>query len=461
MAKNSMDMTSGNLFKKIILYSIPIILTSVLQLLYNACDLMIVGKFAENGTEALAAVGGTGALINLVISLFIGLSIGASVSYARSVGQKDYDRANRAVHTAVIVSLVASIFITIVGILSAKTLLRWMKSPDDVIDLSTLYVQIYFGGTVFNLLYNFTSSLVRANGDTKRPLYILTASGLSNIVFNLIFVLVFKMSVEGVAIATVISQAISAIAMMAILIKEDGPLNFSFKKLSFDKEIFKEMVVIGLPSGIQSSLFSISNMTIQSAVNSFNNVAIISGNTAAGNLEGFVYVSMNSIHQATLNFTGQNYGAKKYDNIKKTLIYSLLLVLFVGELTGILFFVLGPWLLQLYTNEPVVIDYALNRMQFVCAIYGLCGLMDILVGSLRGLGYSLIPMVVSIVGICAYRVLWVKFVFNNKPTLTILYISYPISWIITALALGVCILHVFNKVKKKFNIENNNEFIME
>ena len=460
MAKNSMDMTSGNLFKKIILYSIPIILTSVLQLLYNACDLMVVGKFAENGTEALAAVGGTGALINLVISLFVGLSIGASVSYARSLGKKDLERANRVVHTAVLVSVVASIFITIVGVLSAKTLLSWMNCPDNIIGLSTLYVQIYFGGTIFNLLYNFVAALVRAHGDTKRPLYVLVVSGLINVIFNLIFVLVFHMSVEGVAIATVISQAISAISMMVILMKEKSSLNFSFKKLCFDKEIFKEMVIIGLPSGVQSSFFSISNMTIQSAVNSFGDV-VMSGNTAASNLEGFVYVAMNSIHQATLNFTGQNYGAKKYDNIKKTLIYSLILVLVIGEAMGILFYVFGPWLLQLYTNEPVVIDYALNRMKFVCAIYALCGLMDILVGSLRGLGYSFIPMIVSLIGVCAFRVLWVNIVFKNSPTLTTLYISYPISWVITALVLAIGVIVVFNKVKKRFSVENSNEFVME
>lgn len=460
MAKNNMDMTSGNLFKKIILYSIPIILTSVLQLLYNACDLMVVGKFAENGTEALAAVGGTGALINLVISLFIGLSIGASVSFARSIGQKDYDKANRVVHTSVVVSLIASIFITIIGILSAKTLLRWMKCPDNIINLSTLYVQIYFGGTVFNLLYNFVSALVRANGDTKRPLYILVFSGLANVVFNLIFVLIFNMSVEGVAIATVISQAISAIAIMAILFKEKGPLNFSINKICFDKEIFKEMVIVGLPSGIQSSFFSISNMTIQSAVNSFGDV-VMSGNTAAGNLEGFVYVAMNSIHQATLNFTGQNYGAKNYKNIKKTLLYSLILVLVIGEFLGILFFVLGPWLLKLYTNEPKVIEYALNRMQFVCAIYALCGLMDILVGSMRGLGYSFIPMIVSLLGVCVFRVFWVSVVFKANPTLTTLYISYPISWVITAAVLAVGVVVVFKKIKKRFLIEVNNDWIAE
>ena len=449
MGRNNIDMTSGNLFKKIIIYSIPIILTSVLQLLYNACDLMVVGKFAENGTEALAAVGGTGALINLVVSLFMGLSIGASVSFARSVGKKDFDRANRTVHTAVSVSCLASIVITVVGILCTRTFLQWMNCPDEIIDLSTLYVQIYFGGTFFNLLYNFIASLVRANGDTKRPLYILVYSGLINVVLNLIFVLVFKMSVEGVAIATIISQAVSAISMMFILFKESGPLNFSFKKLCIDKEILFEMVVIGLPSGIQSSFFSISNMTIQSAVNGFG-PAVMSGNTAAGNIEGFVYVAMNSIHQATLNFTGQNYGAKKYDNIRKTLLYSLLLVIVVGEVMGILFYVFGPWILQLYTNESLVIEYALIRMQYVCAIYGLCGVMDILVGSMRGLGYSFIPMIVSLVGVCAFRVFWVNVIFKNNPTLSTLYISYPISWVITALVLTVAVVVVLLKVKKKF-----------
>lgn len=458
MARNDMDMTSGNLFKKIIIYSIPIILTSVLQLLYNACDLMIVGKFAENGTEALAAVGGTGALINLIVSLFIGLSIGASVSFARSIGQKDLDKANRVVHTAVIVSVVASIFITIIGILLAKTLLSWMKCPDNIIDLSTLYVQIYFSGTFFNLLYNFVSALVRANGDTKRPLYVLVVSGAANVVFNLFFVLVLKMSVEGVAIATVISQAISAIAMMVILIKEQGPLNFSFKKLSFDREVFKEMVIIGLPSGIQSSLFSISNMTIQSAVNGFGEI-VMGGNTAAGNIEGFVYVAMNSIHQATLNFTGQNYGAKNYNNIKRVLLYSLLIVAVVGEVLGLLLFVLAPWVLRLYTDSPEVIEYAIVRMQFVCAVYGLCGLMDILVGSMRGVGYSFIPMTVSLIGVCAFRVFWVNVIFKNDPRLTTLYISYPISWIITALVLTICVLIVFKKVKEKF--QKDFELVME
>ena len=458
MARNDMDMTSGNLFKKIIIYSIPIILTSVLQLLYNACDLMIVGKFAENGTEALAAVGGTGALINLIVSLFIGLSIGASVSFARSIGQKDLDKANRVVHTAVIVSVVASIFITIIGILLAKTLLSWMKCPDNIIDLSTLYVQIYFSGTFFNLLYNFVSALVRANGDTKRPLYVLVVSGAANVVFNLFFVLVLKMSVEGVAIATVISQAISAIAMMVILIKEQGPLNFSFKKLSFDRVVFKEMVIIGLPSGIQSSLFSISNMTIQSAVNGFGEI-VMGGNTAAGNIEGFVYVAMNSIHQATLNFTGQNYGAKNYKNIKRVLLYSLLIVAVVGEVLGLLLFVLAPWVLRLYTDSPEVIEYAIVRMQFVCAVYGLCGLMDILVGSMRGVGYSFIPMTVSLIGVCAFRVFWVNVIFKNDPRLTTLYISYPISWIITALVLTICVLIVFKKVKEKF--QKDFELVME
>lgn len=457
MAKRDIDMTTGNLFKKIIIYSIPIILTSVLQLLYNACDLMVVGKFAYNGTEALAAVGSTGSMISLITSLFIGLSIGASVSYAKSIGKKDYERANKVVHTSVIVSSLASVIITIVGITYGRFFLELMDSPSDVIDLSTIYVQIYFAGTFFNLLYNFLSAILRAHGDTKRPLYILTISGIVNVLLNLFFVLVCKMSVEGVAIATIISQTVSAITLLIILCKETGTLNFSFKKLKFDKDIFVEMIIVGLPSGIQSTFFSISNMTIQSAVNGFGKI-VMSGNATAGNLEGFVYVSMNSIQQAALNFAGQNYGAKKYNNIKKTLIYSLIIVFLVGGILGSAFYLLGPWLLRLYTNDPEVIKVALNRMQFVCLLYFLFGMMDVLVGWMRGLGYSFIPMIISLLGVCAFRVFWVEVIFKANPTLTSLYLSYPISWLLTGSVLLIFIIIILSIIKKRFVVlKNENE----
>lgn len=444
--KYELDMTSGNLFKKIIKYTIPILLTSLLQILYNACDVMVVGKFA--GEESLAAVGSTGSLISLVVGLFMGLSIGASVAFARSVGAKDLDRANRVVHTSVIVSSIASVILTIVGILLAEKLLILMDSPDNVRDLAALYVKIYFGGTFFNLLYNFASAVVRANGDTKRPLYILSIAGVINVVLNLVFVLVFKMKVEGVAIATVISQAFSAIAIMRLLIKENGPLNFSFKKLKVDCDALKEIIKIGLPSGIQSSLFSISNVVVQTSVNGFGST-IMAANAAAANLESFVYVGMNSVYQSTMNFTSQNYGAKKIKNIKKVLFYSLSIVAAIGLVMGIGFYLCAPWLLKLYTSEPEVIKYAIIRMSFVCLFYASYGVMDVMVGALRGIGQSLIPMIVSILGICVLRVAWINTIFKTHKTLENLYISYPISWVVTLLVLIICYLLVYPRMKRK------------
>ena len=446
MSKYELDMTSGNLLKKIIIYTLPIMLTGVLQLLYNAADVAVVGQFA--GKEALAAVGSTGSLINLIVSLFIGLSVGSSVSYARSIGKGDLERANRVVHTAVLVSTIASLFLTVFGIIYAKDFLKMMDSPDDVIDLATVYVQIYFGGIFFNLLYNFASSVVRANGDTKRPLYILMVAGAINVVLNLIFVIGFKMSADGVALATVASQAFSAIAVMYILFKETGPLNFSFSKLKIDTDILKEMILIGLPSGIQSAFFSISNVIVQKSVNGFGST-IIAGNSTASNLEGFVHVSMNSVYQASLNFTSQNYGAKKVDNLKRVLLYSLGFVFVIGVTLGSIFYILGPYLAKFYTSDAEVIAFALNRMKFVCLLYFICGLMDVLVGFLRGIGYSIIPMIVSLIGVCAFRVVWIYTIFDKLKTLDSLYIAYPISWVITVVALVLLIIIFFPRVRKK------------
>ena len=459
MSKYEMDMTSGNLFKKIIVYTIPIILTGVLQLLYNAADVAIVGKFAQDGERALAAVTSTGSLTHLVISLFMGLSVGSSVSYAKSIGKGDLDRANRVVHTAFIVSTVSSIFLTIIGIIFARDFLKMTDSPDNVIDLATTYVQIYFGGIFFNLLYNFISSIVRANGDSKRPLYILTIAGLINVVLNIIFVVVFNMSVAGVALATVASQAFSAIAVMYILFKETGPLNFSFSKLKVDKDALKEMILIGLPSGIQMALFSISNVIVQKTVNGFASKQAflvdpeipVAGNGAASTVEGFVHVAMNSVYQATINFTGQNFGAKKEKNLRKVLWYSLIIVSAIGIVLGVSFYLGGPYLLRIFTDSPEAIVYALNRMKFVCLLYFLCGVMDVLVGFLRGIGYSIIPMIVSLLGVCAFRILWIYTVYEANPNPDNLYVSYPISWTITAATLAICIFIFYPKIKRSMN----------
>ena len=463
MSKYEMDMTSGNLFKKIIVYTIPIIITGVLQLLYNAADVAIVGNFADESIReaALAAVTSTGSLTYLVISLFMGLSVGASVSYAKSIGKGDTERANKVVHTSVIVSSVSSIILTVVGIVFAKDFLRLMDSPENVIDLATQYVQIYFGGIFFNLLYNFASSIVRANGDSKRPLYILTVAGIINVLLNLLFVTVFHMNAAGVALATVISQAFSSICIMYILFEETGPLNFSFSKLKVDKSVLKEMILIGLPSGIQMALFSISNVIVQKTVNGFSNQMVgvdpaipVAGNGAASTLEGFVHTAMNAVYQSAINFTGQNYGAKKENNLKKVLIYSLIIVTTIGVVLGVSFYLLGPYLLRIFTDSPEAITYALNRMKYVCLLYFVCGVMDVLVGFLRGIGYSMVPMIVSLLGVCAFRIIWIFTVYEAYPTPDNLYISYPISWTITSVTLIILILVLFQKIKKKMHMKD-------
>lgn len=463
MSKYELDMTSGNLFKKIIAYTIPIMLTGILQLLYNAADMAIVGKLPDPiGTNAVGAVGSTGSLINLIVSLFIGLSVGASVAYARSVGKGDLDRANRVVHTSVLISAISSVFLTIIGIIFARDFLILMDANEELLDLSTLYVQIYFGGIFFNLLYNFASSVVRASGDTKRPLYILVISGLINVGLNSIFVFIFNMDVAGVALATVVSQAFSAIAVMYILFKSTGALKFSFKELKIDKNVLKEIVIIGLPSGIQSAFFSISNVIVQSSINGFDKTFITSGNSTASTLEGFVHMSMNSVYQATLNFTSQNYGAKNEKNLKKVLFYSIIIVSTIGIILGTSFYLLEPQLAKLINSNPEVIRYAAIRMKYVCLLYFICGVMDVLVGFLRGVGYSTIPMIVSLIGVCAFRVLWIFTVFlgyKNSVTdeakqLGALYISYPISWTITVIVLASCILLFYPRIKKKMQLQN-------
>lgn len=447
--KYELDMTSGNLLKKIIIYTIPLILTGVLQLLYNACDVIVVGQFA--GHEALAAVGSTGSLINLIVNLFMGLSVGGSVAFARSIGMKDYNRANKTVHTAVLVSLIAGVVLTFVGIFGAKQFLIWMDSPEDVLDLATLYVQIYFGGIIFNLLYNFASGVVRANGDTKRPLMILSIAGIINVVLNLIFVVFFHMSVAGVALATIISQAFSAFTIMWLLCKEEGHLKFEFNKLSIDGDVLKEMIRVGLPSGVQGSLFSISNVIIQKTVNGFGSI-IVAGNSAAQNVEGFVYTSMNAFHQTALNFSSQNLGAKKYENTRKSVKYCMLCVLVVGIGLGSIFYLLGPIILRLYTKEAIVIEYAMLRMTYIILFYFLCGMMDVMVGGLRGIGSSIIPMIVSLIGVCVLRIVWIYSVFEKYQTLDALYVSYPISWIMTLLVLVLCYEIVSKRLKNKLEL---------
>ncbi len=440
-----MDMCSGPLLSKILIFAVPLMLSGILQLLFNAADIIVVGRFS--GSEALAAVGSTGALINLIINLFIGVSVGTNVVAARYYGARDADGVSQTVHTAMLSAIVGGIILIFAGIALARPMLEWMGTPADVIDQSALYMKIYFVGMPALMVYNFGASILRAIGDTKRPLYFLTVAGVVNVVFNLFFVIVLDMGVAGVALATIISQAISAVLILLCLIKTEGPCHLELKEMKIYPECFKAMLRIGLPAGLQGSIFSISNVLIQSSVNSFGSL-VMAGNTAAANIEGFVYTAMNSIYQTSLSFTSQNMGAKQFKRVDKVLVECLLVVATVGIVLGNGAYLLGDKLLGIYSSDPQVIEYGLMRMSIVSASYFLCGIMDVLVGSIRGLGYSIMPMLVSLTGACLFRVIWIFTIFQVERTLFCLYISYPISWILTA---GIHLLCYFIVRKKAFN----------
>ncbi len=443
--RKKLAITSGKLLPQLIVFTIPVLLTGVLQLLYNAADLVVVGKY--RGDVALAAVGSTGALINLIVNVFIGLSVGANVLVARCVGAKDDEGISRASHTAVLISLIAGTVVGIFGVVTAKTLLRWMDSPDSVIDLSALYVKIYFAGMPFNMLYNFGAAVLRGMGDTKRPLIALSVSGLVNVGLNVVFVKGFDMNVEGVAIATVVSQVLACGAVLAFLMNSKTACRVSLKKLRIHKKELLLMTRIGLPAGIQGSIFSISNVLIQKSVNGFGDV-VMAGNSAAANIEGFVYTSMNSVYHAALTFAGQNYGAGEWKRVKSVLYETLAIVTVIGVVLGVSCYLAASPLLGIYTDSKEAIAYGVTRMRYVCFPYFLCGVMDVLVGILRGLGYSFVPMIVSIVGACGFRVLWIYTVFIRWHKLSVLYLSYPVSWVLTAFSDVICLLVVFKTVRR-------------
>ena len=444
-----LDMTEGRLLPKILLFSLPLMASSVLQLLFNAADVVVVGKFA--GSEALAAVSSTTSLINLITQLFIGLSIGVNVVVAKHIGERDFDKTYRSVSTSIIISLVGGVIVTVVGFLFCKTMLQLMGSPDDVIDLSALYLKIYFLGTIAMMLYNYGSAILRAQGDTQRPLKFLTLSGVLNVILNLIFVIVLKMSVAGVALATIISQYISAVLIMICLMKEKYPFGISLKEMTFDAAEFKQILVIGLPAGIQGTVFALSNVTVQSSINSFGKI-VMAGNGAASNLEGFVYVAMNTFYQSAISFTSQNLGAKKYERLTSILFTCLGCVLVTGAVLGIGLWYFGDIFLSIYSSDPEVISAGIIRLSYIGKIYFLCGTMDVLCGCLRGMGYSLIPMINSLLGSCAFRLVWLATVFKIYHTQDMVYIVYPLSWIIT-ITLHL-ILYIYVRKKMQKNMES-------
>ena len=404
----------------------------------------MVGKFA--GSESLAAVGSTNALINLLVNLFIGLSMGASVVMGRCIGARRYDEAHKALHTAMAIATVGGVMMIFVGYFASAPMLKLMATPDDVINLSILYMKIYFVGMPGMMAYNFGSAILRSAGDTKRPLYFLTVAGVINVILNLILVIGFHMGVAGVAIATAASQYISGFFVVMALVKSEGYMQLHLKELRFHKDQAIEMIRIGFPAGLQGIIFSISNVLIQSSINSFGKI-VMAGNTAASNIEGFVYTAMNSIYQTALSFTSQNMGAKRYDRIDKILFECQLTVIIIGLVAGIGAYTMGDKLLAIYDSDPEVIGYGLTRMSLVCAPYFLCGMMDVMVGSLRGMGYSIMPMIVSLTGACLFRVIWILTVFAANHTLFTLYISYPISWALTFSIHLLCYLVVRRKFK--------------
>ena len=444
-SKYTMDMCNGPLLKKIILFAIPLMLSGVLQLLFNAADVIVVGRFT--GNEALAAVGSTSSLINLLINLFVGVSVGANVLLGKHIGARDEENASKTVHTAVTFSLVVGIAMIFVGFFLSRPLLELMGTPEDVINLSVLYMRIYFVGMPAFMFYNFGAALLRAVGDTKRPLYFLTLAGIINVIFNLIFVIVFHMGVAGVALATIISEGISAFLVFLCLKGADGVLHLDHRSLSFHKDVAIQMMKIGLPAGLQGCIFSVSNVLIQSSVNSFGSIAM-AGNTASANLEGFVYNAMNSLYQTSLSFTSQNIGAKKYKRVDKILIECLVIVMIVGIVMGGGAYLIGTSLLSIYSSDPQVISYGLLRMSLICVPYFLCGMMDVFVGSLRGMGYSVMPMLVSLTGACLFRIIWIFTIFAANRSLFVLYFSYPVSWALTATAHFICYMIVRKKAFK-------------
>ena len=449
LARQNQSMLEGPLFPSIVRYTIPIILTSLLQLLFNAADLVVVGRFC--GSVSVAAVGSTGAITNLLVNFFIGLSVGAGVSVAHGLGSRENTVVSNTVHTALPTAIFSGLFLTLIGVSFSKTFLRMMGTPDNVLPLSAVYMQIYFGGITFSMVYNFCAAILRAAGDTKSPLLYLTIAGVVNVILNIFFVTVLHMNVAGVALATTLSQGISAALVTRALMKRTDACHLDLGQMRFHKAQLTKMLRIGLPAGIQASLFSISNVLIQSSVNSFGDV-FMSGSAASSNIEGFVYVSLNAFHQTAVNFIGQNAGARKYRRVYQTLWVCLGCVTVVGIVFGFTAWSFGRSLLSIYiTDSQQAIEYGMVRLGYICLPYFLCGLMDVSTGALRGLGASVVPMVISVLGVCGLRIFWIYTVFQVYHTPECLFFSYTVSWIVTFLFQIAAFFLVCRKFPKEEN----------
>ncbi len=442
-----LDMIHGPLLGKLIIFTIPIIASGVLQLLFNAADVIVVGRFA--GEASLAAVGSTSSLINLMTNLFIGMSVGANVCAAQFYGAGNEEDVKKTVHTSTAFSIICGIILIFIGVFGARPMLELMGSPEDVLGLASLYVRIYFIAMPAIMLYNFLAAILRASGDTTHPLIFLTIAGVVNVILNLFLVIVLNLGVAGVAIATVTSNYISCGMLLVFFMKQNDALRLNFKNIGIDKRILKKIIRIGLPAGIQGTVFSLSNVVIQSAINSFG-TAVIAGSAAASSIEGFVYISMNSVSQTTVTFVGQNYGAGDEKRVKKAIFESLGIVFVVGVILGNLAYFFAAPLLGIYTDSTAAIEAGTLRLFWVCCPYFLCGIMDTLTGGLRGLGRSTVPMIVSLLGACATRLIWIATYFQYNHTESVLFFSYPGSWLLTLSVHSICLFVVYrNWVKKK------------
>ena len=449
MRSKSSDMCEGPLISRIILYTIPIILTGVLQLLFNAADLVVVGRCC--GSNSVGAVGATGAIINLMVNMFIGLSVGAGVTVAHGLGSGRSEDVHRTVHTAIPTAVISGLVLTVIGVCFSETFLRMMNTPAEQLHLAASYMRIYFCGTVASMLYNFGSAILRAAGDTQSPLYYLMAAGVVNVLLNLIFVIVFRMDVSGVALATTISQILSAGLIIRALMKREDACRLELKKLHIYGRQLKRILQIGFPAGVQGSLFSASNVIIQSSINSFGPI-VNSGNAAAQNIEGFVYMSMNSYSQTALNFTGQNFGAGKFDRIRRIMWICLIAVFCTGAALGLTALFFGRPLLGIYiTDSEESIKYGLVRMTYIMIPYFLCGLMDVTTGLIRGLGRSALPMFITVAGVVGIRLGWIYAVFRipRYHSIKSLYLSYAISWSITFLTELIVFIVLLRRMKKR------------
>jgi putative MATE family efflux protein len=446
VSKHEMDMTKGSLFGQILIFAVPIMAMNLLQLLFNAADMVVVGRFS--GSEALAAVGATGSLINLIVNVFMGLSVGTSVVVAQDYGAGKPQPISRSVHTSIAVSIVSGFIVMVLGLILCGPMLAMMGTPHDIIHLSELYMRIYFLGIPASMVYNFGAAILRAVGDSRRPMNYLIISGIVNVIFNMFFVIVLKMSVAGVALATVISQYLAVYLILRCLIKTDRAIRLFPRQIRIDKQKLKDIVRIGLPAGLQSLLFSISNVLVQSAVNSFGST-MVAASSAAGNVEGLVGTTMNAYYNAAITFTGQNMGAKNYDRIDSVAKICTVLVFATWFVLSGAMLVFGETLLALYTKNPEVIELGMMRLKIMMVAYFTCGIMNVYPGLTRGMGYSILPMLCTLVGACLMRIVWLVTVFRWYPTPNVLFICYPVTWALAGIGQVISFFYARKQVRKK------------